>query len=100
MFAENIWPATPTLLRSALVAYFAEARRVALTLTDVFALALGLPDFWFRSAARVRAGSAVVRRRSTAFFFDANWEARVNVSRPVPIRPIRRSTRRSWRVGI
>ena len=58
MFAENIWPATPTLLRSALVAYFAEARRVALTLTDVFALALGLPDFWFRSAARVRAGSA------------------------------------------
>ena len=48
MFAANIWPDQPTGLRSALVTYFAEARRVALGLTDVFAVALGLPEGWFR----------------------------------------------------
>lgn len=49
MFAENIWPSSsePEGFRPALVAYFAEARRVALALTDVFAPALGLPDGWF-----------------------------------------------------
>jgi len=48
-FAANIWPDQPAGLRDALVAYFAEARRVAHLLTDVFALALGLPDSWFRA---------------------------------------------------
>jgi isopenicillin N synthase-like dioxygenase len=48
MFAPNIWPAEPEGLRGALVDYFTEARRVALALTDVFAVALGLPDRWFR----------------------------------------------------
>lgn len=48
LFAPNIWPASPGDLRPALVEYFAAARRVATTLTDVFAVALGLPDGWFR----------------------------------------------------
>ncbi|MBT5850267.1 MAG: isopenicillin N synthase family oxygenase [Acidimicrobiaceae bacterium] len=47
-FAPNVWPDSPADLRRALVEYFAEARRVAMTLTDVFALALGLGDGWFR----------------------------------------------------
>lgn len=47
-FAENVWPEQPAELRPATVAYFEEARRVALELTDVFAAALGLPDRWFR----------------------------------------------------
>ena len=46
-FAPNIWPTSPTELRPALVAYFESARRVALTLTEVFAAALGLADSWF-----------------------------------------------------
>jgi isopenicillin N synthase-like dioxygenase len=48
MFARNIWPDQPIDMRSALVAYFDEARRVALALTDVFAVALGLSEHWFR----------------------------------------------------
>jgi isopenicillin N synthase-like dioxygenase len=48
LFAPNIWPDRPAALRSALVAYFAAVRAVALTLTEVFAPALGLPDGWFR----------------------------------------------------
>ena len=47
IFAPNIWPADRPSLRPALVAYFAEAQRVARLLTDVFALALGLPDGFF-----------------------------------------------------
>ena len=46
-FAPNIWPAAVPQLRPARVAYFTEVRRVAMTLTDVFALALGLPADWF-----------------------------------------------------
>jgi isopenicillin N synthase-like dioxygenase len=47
-FAENVWPAQPVALRPALNAYFDEARRVAMSLTDVFARALGLNDAWLR----------------------------------------------------
>ena len=47
VFAPNIWPDAPADLRTAVMAYFAEARRVAHVLTDVFALALGLSDGWF-----------------------------------------------------
>jgi isopenicillin N synthase-like dioxygenase len=46
-FAPNIWPAHPGDLRRALVDYFQSARDVALTLTDVFAVALGLAEHWF-----------------------------------------------------
>jgi isopenicillin N synthase-like dioxygenase len=48
LFAPNVWPDSSPELRPALVAYFAEARRVALALTDVFAIALGLDAGWFR----------------------------------------------------
>jgi isopenicillin N synthase-like dioxygenase len=47
-FAENVWPERPAALRAAVNGYFAEAHRVALHLTEVFALALGLPEGWFR----------------------------------------------------
>lgn len=47
-FAPNIWPEAMPALRRAVTSYFAEAERVALTLTEIFALALGLPEGWFR----------------------------------------------------
>jgi isopenicillin N synthase-like dioxygenase len=47
-FAPNVWPDDVPDLRPALTRYFDEAVRVALTLTDVFALALGMPERWFR----------------------------------------------------
>jgi isopenicillin N synthase-like dioxygenase len=46
-FAPNIWPAEPNGFADALVGYFHAARSLALTLTEVFAVALGLPDGWF-----------------------------------------------------
>jgi isopenicillin N synthase-like dioxygenase len=47
-FASNVWPDDLPELRPALTAYFDEAVRVALALTDVFALALGMPERHFR----------------------------------------------------
>ena len=47
-FAPNIWPAHPAGFRTAMVEYFQAARAVALTLTEVFAVALGLRAGWFR----------------------------------------------------
>lgn len=47
VFAPNIWPDDLPALRPAVMAWFAEARRVTHVLTDVFALALGLPDGYF-----------------------------------------------------
>ena len=60
VFAPNIWPAEPTDLHRALVDYFRSARQVALTLTEIFAAALGLPEGWFapyvdRSTTTMRA---------------------------------------------
>jgi len=49
LFAPNIWPDAPASLRPALVTYFAAVRRVSHMLTDVMAVALGLPDRYFRS---------------------------------------------------
>ena len=46
-FAQNVWPVEPASLRPALNAYFAEAHRVALCLTEVFSVALGLGENWF-----------------------------------------------------
>jgi isopenicillin N synthase-like dioxygenase len=59
-FAPNIWPAHPAGLRQALVDYFNSAHQLALMLTEVFAVALGLPDGWFapyvdRSTTTMRA---------------------------------------------
>jgi isopenicillin N synthase-like dioxygenase len=74
MFAANIWPDEPAALRPALVAYFAEARRVALTLTDVFAVALGLPERWFRPFVE----------RSTTTLRTINYERRAGEGDPLP----------------
>ena len=51
-FAENVWPEEPPSLRTALVAYFDEAHRVALTLTEIFGEALGLGAEWFAAVHR------------------------------------------------
>lgn len=74
MFAPNIWPDQVAGMRSALVAYFAEARRVALTLTDVFALALGLPAGWFRPFVE----------RSTTTMRTINYERFAGEPDPLP----------------
>jgi isopenicillin N synthase-like dioxygenase len=74
MFAPNIWPERPAELRPALVAYFAEARRVALALTDVFAIALGLPEQWFRPFVD----------RSTTTMRTINYERRSHEPDPLP----------------
>ncbi len=73
LFAPNIWPAELPELRRALVAYFAEARRVALARTDVFALALGLEHDWFRPFVD----------RSTTTMRTINYERRAGDAEPV-----------------
>ncbi len=52
VFAANLWPARPATMRPALVAYFDAVAALAGTLLDVYALALGLPDRWFRDFNR------------------------------------------------
>jgi isopenicillin N synthase-like dioxygenase len=74
LFAPNIWPDEPTALRPALVDYFSHARRVALALTEVFAVALGLPDGWF--------GPYV--DHSTTTMRTIHYERRVGESDPMP----------------
>lgn len=74
LFAPNIWPDDLPELRPALVGYFAEARRVALTLTDVFAIALGLDERWFRPFVE----------RSTTTMRTINYERRSDDPDPLP----------------
>jgi isopenicillin N synthase-like dioxygenase len=52
LFAPNLWPDEVPGLRSALVAYMAEVRRVADVLTGLFAVALGLADEFFAAFTR------------------------------------------------
>ncbi len=74
LFAPNIWPEHPASLRPALVAYFAAVRAVAMTLTDVFAPALGLSDGWFRPFVE----------RSTTTMRVNNYERRADDGDPLP----------------
>ena len=58
-FADNVWPDAPARLRPTLNAYFEQANRVALLLTEIFAVALGLEPGWLtpfvdRSTATMR----------------------------------------------
>ncbi|WP_182525305.1 isopenicillin N synthase family dioxygenase [Nocardioides dongkuii] len=48
-YPENVWPAETQVFREAVAAYFDEAARVARTLTDVMADALGLPAGFFEA---------------------------------------------------
>jgi isopenicillin N synthase-like dioxygenase len=73
-FARNIWPTYPTDLRPALVSYFLSARRLALTLTEVFAVALSLPDGWF----------APFVDRSTTTMRAIRYERRSGDDEPLP----------------
>jgi isopenicillin N synthase-like dioxygenase len=47
-FAENVWPAELAGMRATWLAYWDAAERVGDVIMDVAALALGLPDGWFR----------------------------------------------------
>lgn len=47
-FAENVWPAAPTTMRATWLAYWDAAERVGDVIMEVAAMALGLPDGWFR----------------------------------------------------
>jgi len=74
LFAENIWPPGVDGFRPAMVEYFAAARHVALTLTDVFAMALDLPDRWFRPFVD----------RSTTTLRTINYERRAGDREALP----------------
>jgi isopenicillin N synthase-like dioxygenase len=65
-FAPNIWPREMEGLRRAVTTYFAEAERVGLILTDIFAVALGMPPGWFRPSVE----------RSTLTLRVINYERR------------------------
>ena len=73
-FAPNIWPGEPPALRPALVEYFSAARDLALTLTEVFAVALGLPDGWFSPYVD----------RSTTTMRTIRYERRAGEADPLP----------------
>ena len=73
-FAPNIWPEHPLALRPALVDYFAAARNVALAMTEVFAVALGLPDKWFSPFVD----------RSTTTMRAIRYERRAGETDPLP----------------
>jgi isopenicillin N synthase-like dioxygenase len=74
LFAPNIWPVGVPGFRPALTTYFAAVRRVALTLTDVFARALHLPDDWFVPFVD----------RSTTTLRTINYEQRAGDESPQP----------------
>lgn len=49
VFTPNLWPERPAGLRSAMTAYFVAVAKLAHTIVDVYAIALGLPgDFFHR----------------------------------------------------
>jgi len=73
-FANNLWPDAMPALRAAVMRYFAEARRVAATLIEVFAPALGLPQGWFRPYTD----------RSTLTLRILNYERRPEDAAPAP----------------
>lgn len=73
-FAPNVWPDEVPELRPALVEYFRAAKQVALTLTDVFAVALGMPDRWFRPYVE----------RSTTTMRSIRYERRAGEREPLP----------------
>jgi isopenicillin N synthase-like dioxygenase len=73
-FAANIWPEVVPALQPALESYFREARRVALTMTDIFSVALGLGEHWFRPYVD----------RSTTTMRVNNYEQHAGDPRPEP----------------
>ena len=73
-FAPNIWPTEPADLRRALVEFFQSARDVALTLTEIFAIPLGLPAGWFSPFVD----------RSTTTMRTIRYEHRADDSEPLP----------------
>jgi isopenicillin N synthase-like dioxygenase len=46
-YAPNLWPLRPDTFEPAVEAWFAQASRVALEITRVMAVALGLPEYFF-----------------------------------------------------
>ncbi len=58
-FATNVWPDEPADLRATLLAYWTACEELGLTLTDIFARALALPEGWFRQ--HLSSGPSVMR---------------------------------------
>jgi isopenicillin N synthase-like dioxygenase len=50
VYAANLWPATPAAFRSAVQTWFAHATALAHRMTDIFALALSLPQDYFAAS--------------------------------------------------
>jgi isopenicillin N synthase-like dioxygenase len=48
-FFPNVWPDEPAAFRATIVHYYDECEQLGRQLLDIFAMALGLPDRWFRS---------------------------------------------------
>jgi len=46
-FGANLWPQRPAALRPALERYYVELEQLAMTIMQLFAIGLGLPDDWF-----------------------------------------------------
>jgi isopenicillin N synthase-like dioxygenase len=47
-FSPNVWPAQPAHMRTTMLEYWDACEALGLTLSDVFARSLGLPEGWFR----------------------------------------------------
>jgi isopenicillin N synthase-like dioxygenase len=71
-FAPNVWPHEVPELRVALENYFREARRLAVTMTEIFSVALDLGEGWFRPHVE----------RSTTTMRVVNYERRPDDPEP------------------
>jgi isopenicillin N synthase-like dioxygenase len=58
IYAENIWPRDVPGFRTGVGTWFDHAGAMARTMTDIFALALGLPDGYFRRYTTTRTPTA------------------------------------------
>lgn len=73
-FAPNVWPEAPAAFRDVWVEYFSAVEEVGLVVMDAAALALGLPDGWFRPFVD----------RSISVLRAINYERRPGVPPPMP----------------
>ena len=46
-FAPNLWPKEPTRLRAAMLSYYDGMLRLAMVLSEAYAIALNLPEHFF-----------------------------------------------------
>lgn len=73
-FAPNVWPEAPARFREVWIDYFAAVEALGLTVMDAAAMALGLPDGWFRPFID----------RSISVLRAINYERRAGAPAPLP----------------